>query len=439
MNEIKYMKKIIVLVASATLMYFQVKAQVITDGEKIFKGICSACHTIGKGKLVGPDLLGVNTRRPNKWLLTFIKSPQTVMKNGDPIAIKLFNDHNKIQMPDQNLTEVQIKNVLAFIKSKSAPVATAKSGASNNTMSAATTKTGISGVNTKLQVSKPATIPVEEWIDAEYKIRSYPSAVEINPKDFNALIWTNQKSNKLPIARQNFTYPNLQTASVDSISVKSVYRTNQVAFLMEWNDSSKNVEVDIDKFCDQIAVEFPLNSNEIPSYMMGNKDGMVHIVHWKAIWQEDNEKGYRDVQVMYPNMWVDVYPGLESYLDRSKRIYAQDITSEQIIETHSFGNMPGTYSHNPMSQIKRKEPVEEANAEGFGTIATQETQQARAWGEWANGKWKVCVVVPVNTGNIYKATFKEKTKVAFALWDGGFQNIGGRKHFIPWVDLILEK
>ncbi len=172
--------------------------------------------------------------------------------------------------------------------------------------------------------------------------------------------------------------------------------------------------------------------------MMGNKDGMVHIVHWKAIWQEDNEKGYRDVQVMYPNMWVDVYPSLESYLDRSKRVYAQDITAEQIVETRSFGNMPGTYSRNPMSQIKRKEPVEEANAEGFGTITTQETQQAKAWGVWANGKWRVCIIIPVNTGNIYKASFKNKTKVAFALWDGGLNNIGGRKHFIPWVDLILE-
>jgi DMSO reductase family type II enzyme heme b subunit len=165
----------------------------------------------------------------------------------------------------------------------------------------------------------------------------------------------------------------------------------------------------------------------------------VHIVHWKAIWQEDCEKGFQDVQVKYPNMWVDVYPGLEGYLDRSKRIYAKDITAEHIVETQAYGNMPGTYSGNPMSQVKRKEPVEEAVAEGFGTLSTQETQLAKGWGEWKDGKWTVCMSVPVNTGNIHKAVVKEKTKVAFALWDGGYQNIGGRKHFIPWVDLLLEK
>ncbi len=437
MNEMNFMKKLIILVATAFFLHLQTEAQNLADGEKIFKTTCTACHTIGKGKLVGPDLAGVNARRTPKWLLEFTKSPQALIKKGDPIATKLFNDYNKIQMPDPNLTEVQIKNVLAFIKSKSAPATVVKPVIANT--KATTAKAVISNTTSKIQEVKKTSSPVADWIDAEYKIKSFSFAGEINPKDLNASIWNNQKTNMLPISVQNFTYPNLQTASVDSISVKSVYRSNQVVFLLEWLDSSKNVEVDVDKFCDQIAIQFPLNTNEIPSYMMGNKDGMVHIIHWKSIWQEDKEKGYRDVQVMYPNMWVDIYPGLESYLDRSKRVYAQDITSEQIVETHSFGNMPGTYSHNPMSQIKRKEPVEEANAVGFGTIATQETQQAKAWGQWSNGKWTVCIVVPVNTGNIYKAKFTDKTKVAFALWDGGFGNIGGRKHFIPWVDLILEK
>jgi cytochrome c2 len=29
------------------------------EGEKIFRMNCGACHSVGKGKLVGPDLLGV--------------------------------------------------------------------------------------------------------------------------------------------------------------------------------------------------------------------------------------------------------------------------------------------------------------------------------------------------------------------------------------------
>lgn len=425
------MKKILLFSIAVTAWQLQSGfAQNADSGEKTFKAVCSACHTIGKGKIVGPDLINVNSRRSEKWLISFIRSSQTMVKNGDATAVKLFNDNNKIPMPDQNLSDVQIKEVLAYIKSKSTPAKTAP---------AATTKPA-SSVTTPAPAKQPNSVKEkDDWMDAEFKLKSYPAALEINPKDLNAGFWSKIEALKLSLAPQTAAYPTLNSASIEFVTVKSVYRANEVAFMIEWNDSSKNAEVDVDKFCDQFAVQFPLNTNNIPSYMMGNKDGMVHIIHWKAIWQEDCEKGFQDVQDKYPNMWVDVYPGMEGYLDRSKRLYAKDITAEMVVETNATGNMPGTYSKNPMSQIKRKQPIEEASAEGFGTLATQETQQAKAWAEWNNGKWKLCVVVPVNTGNRYKATFKNRTKVAFALWDGGFQNIGGRKHFIPWVDLILEK
>ena len=37
-------------------------------GEQAFKTKCAACHTIGGGKLVGPDLKEVTTRRDDAWL-----------------------------------------------------------------------------------------------------------------------------------------------------------------------------------------------------------------------------------------------------------------------------------------------------------------------------------------------------------------------------------
>ena len=434
------MKLILIFTLAISLQVKSIMAQNVASGEKTFKATCTACHSIGKGKIVGPDLINVNTRRNEKWLINFIRSSQKVVKSGDAVAVKLFNDHNKIPMPDQNLTDAQIKDVLAYIKSKSMPVSAKPTYANLNqaTKTGGNNSTSKPSGNTNAKVmNKPNE--TEDWIDAEFKLKSILTTQDINPKDLNAEFWSKIEALKLPVSAQNAAYPTLEKPSIDYLTVKSVYRQKEIAFLIEWNDSTKNVEVDADKFCDQFAIEFPLNTKEIPSYMMGNKDGMVHITHWKAIWQEDCEKGFQDVQVKYPNMWVDIYPGLEDYLDRSKRIYAQDITAEMIVETHATDNMPGTYSRNPMSQIKRKQPVEEASAEGFGTLATQETQQAKAWAEWKNGKWKLCVVVPVNTGNRYKAAFNTRTKVAFALWDGGFQNIGGRKHFIPWIDLLIQK
>ncbi|HEY4797952.1 MAG TPA: cytochrome c [Bacteroidia bacterium] len=95
------------------------------SGEQIFKTVCATCHTVGKGKLVGPDLKDVDQRHDEAWMLKWVKSSQTMVKEGDPVAVKLFNDNNKIPMPDQpTYNDEQIKSVFAYIKTKGAEVAT---------------------------------------------------------------------------------------------------------------------------------------------------------------------------------------------------------------------------------------------------------------------------------------------------------------------------
>lgn len=55
------------------------------DGEAIYKQICTACHKFGQ-KLIGPDLTGVNEKRSEEWLISFIKSSQSMIKSGYPEA-----------------------------------------------------------------------------------------------------------------------------------------------------------------------------------------------------------------------------------------------------------------------------------------------------------------------------------------------------------------
>jgi mono/diheme cytochrome c family protein len=86
------------------------------SGKQIFQQSCAACHSIGGGKLVGPDLAGVNDKRPEDWLLKYIKSSQALVKSGDRTAVALFEEFNKIPMPDQALSDDQIRKVLAHIK-----------------------------------------------------------------------------------------------------------------------------------------------------------------------------------------------------------------------------------------------------------------------------------------------------------------------------------
>jgi mono/diheme cytochrome c family protein len=84
------------------------------DGAQLFTP-CQACHTIGKGKLIGPDLKDVTQRRDKEWLHKFIKNSQAVVQSGDAYAVKLFESHNKIPMPPFAYSDEQIDAVLSFI------------------------------------------------------------------------------------------------------------------------------------------------------------------------------------------------------------------------------------------------------------------------------------------------------------------------------------
>jgi len=86
------------------------------DAGQYFEMKCASCHTIGGGVDVGPDLKGVNARREEAWLIKFIQESQTVINNGDPVAVKLFEKFRRKKMPDQELADQEIRDLLAFIK-----------------------------------------------------------------------------------------------------------------------------------------------------------------------------------------------------------------------------------------------------------------------------------------------------------------------------------
>ena len=84
-------------------------------GKELFqsKG-CVACHTIGSGKLTGPDLKGATERREEEWLKQWIKSPDT-MVFSDPIAKELLAEY-MVPMPNQGLTDQEVIEVITYLK-----------------------------------------------------------------------------------------------------------------------------------------------------------------------------------------------------------------------------------------------------------------------------------------------------------------------------------
>lgn len=110
------MKLIIKINALTTLLLLCIPAVFIQaqEGEELFKP-CAACHSIGGGRMIGPDLKGVTRLRTNEWLIRFIQSPVGMLKSGDQQAKAIFTEFNNVPMPDNKLTAEQINKILAFI------------------------------------------------------------------------------------------------------------------------------------------------------------------------------------------------------------------------------------------------------------------------------------------------------------------------------------
>lgn len=93
-------------------------------GETIFKNNCASCHAVTNEVVVGPGLQGIEERRDFAWLKKWIHNPNGVIASGDDYAVKLYEKYNKTQMTAfPNLSDDEIKGVLAYISAANVPVA----------------------------------------------------------------------------------------------------------------------------------------------------------------------------------------------------------------------------------------------------------------------------------------------------------------------------
>ena len=87
---------------------------VAVRGKLAFETACLACHTIAGGDKMGPDLYGVSKRRDESWIVKWLKSPETMLQS-DATAKQLIGKY-KVPMPNQNLTDAQIAEFIAYFK-----------------------------------------------------------------------------------------------------------------------------------------------------------------------------------------------------------------------------------------------------------------------------------------------------------------------------------
>jgi hypothetical protein len=172
--------------------------------------------------------------------------------------------------------------------------------------------------------------------------------------------------------------------------------------------------VRVQDFQDAVAVQFSMNGNT-PFLGMGDATNLVNIWQWKAGWQQEADGHRQDMSDPYPSMHADTY-------------FA---TSYRTAEA----------AGNEVS-VPHRSPVEDANARGFGTLASQPPsgQNVNGKGIWRDGAWGVVFVRDLKSKNKDDVKFAggKPVPIAFAVWDGQNRDRNGRKVVSNWHKLILE-
>ena len=99
--------------------YAEARPLAIDKGEFLFQSRCSACHTIGAGDRLGPDLMGVTTRRESGWLARYLAQPEKMLAEGDPIATSLFKKYKQVRMPNLDLGGDDVVALLLDLEARS--------------------------------------------------------------------------------------------------------------------------------------------------------------------------------------------------------------------------------------------------------------------------------------------------------------------------------
>jgi nitrite reductase (NO-forming) len=87
---------------------------VAVKGKLSFESKCLACHSIGGGDKLGPDLYGVSKRRTDAWLAKWLKSPELLLQSD--ADAKAMLDKYKLPMPNQNLSNEEIREFVTYFK-----------------------------------------------------------------------------------------------------------------------------------------------------------------------------------------------------------------------------------------------------------------------------------------------------------------------------------
>lgn len=241
-----------------------------------------------------------------------------------------------------------------------------------------------------------------------------PEPVDID--DPWASVWDAADAQAVPLSAQQVIFP-LGGGTVQTLVARALHDGERLYISIEWVDSEIDEGViGAEDFADAVAVQFPADPSQNPSFTMGQASNPVNIWQWKASWQADIDRGFAGTADLYPNTYVDVYPGAGDTLNR-----------------------PAEQVGNPVAQRTHESPIEALIAEGFGTLTTSDIQNVQGSGEWRDGIWRVVFArdLAAERDDLVEFTLGDTTRMAFAVWEGGADERNGLKSIASWIDLSV--
>ena len=205
----------------------------------------------------------------------------------------------------------------------------------------------------------------------------------------------------LPLSGQVITRPVWPEPSARALIVRSVHNGTDIAFLLEWQDNTKNDRLTPGTFRDGVAIGLPLG--DAPAFFcMGQLDHYINIWHWKADWQSD--------------------------IDR-RAAKAAERKSEG--EVRRFEVIP-----------RRASSVEDLVGGGFSTLTSKQSQgRVQGKASWKDGVWRVVIrrpLVSTDPENEARLDPGRLQTIAFAVWNGENKERNGQKAVAPWFQLSID-
>lgn len=221
-----------------------------------------------------------------------------------------------------------------------------------------------------------------------------------------------------------------------SVLVKALHDGKQLAVSLEWEDLTHDATtIRPQDFRDAAAIEFALTPDP-PFFAMGEAANAVNIWMWKADRQADLDLAFQDLDRLYPNLGIDLYPNLlRSPFEQPAYRHSTLQADPRFVTAWGAGNV--------VADPTRRTPAEDLTAQGFGTLrarpATDQTVEAR--GVRTHGGYTVEFLRSLAASGRGGVTLGpgDRASVAFAVWDGRAGDAGGKKSVTIWHELYLER